>query len=167
MNNSRVGVLCSWPYMGTRNFGAPKFWREKAERFLNKGKLVQATRGHNLVLFLGARTSAAIWKVVSHENTNWFCICRRCTNSTFRSGSRFALKGIAAIRSWNSVMNAANCPKSGYDLKCCEIFLTYTWILSLHASAIFSIIPDYIAYYLTSPFHLFSWSSGSFFPSTW
>ena len=72
-------------------------------------------------------TSAAIWKVVSHENTNWFCICRRCTNSTFRSGSRFALKGIAAIRSWNSVMNAANCPKSGYDLKCCEFFLTYTW----------------------------------------
>ena len=80
----------------------------------------------------------------------------KCTNSTFRSGSRFALKGIATIRSWNSVMNAANCPKSGYDLKCCEFFLTYTWILSLHASAIFSIIPDYIAYYLTSPFHLFS-----------
>ena len=51
----------------------------------------------------------------------------KCTNSTFRSGSRFALKGIAAIRSWNSVMNAANCPKSGYDLKCCEFFLTYTW----------------------------------------
>jgi len=46
----------------------------------------------------------------------------KCTNSTFRSGSRFALKGIAAIRSWNSVMNAANYPKSGYDLKCCDFF---------------------------------------------
>ena len=41
--------------MGTSNFGTPKFRREKAKRFLNKGKLVQATRGHNLVLFLGPR----------------------------------------------------------------------------------------------------------------
>jgi len=154
-------------YMGTSNFGTPKFSEGKSPTVPQQRKTRPSHTRPQFGFIFRPSTSAAIWKVVSHENPDWFCICRRCTNSTFRSGSRFALKGIAAIRSWNSVMNAANCPKSGYDLKCCEIFLTYTWILSLHASAIFSIIPDYIAYYLISSFHLFSWSSGSFSPSTW